>query len=66
MLIVGGAPDLTFIGTGGTQDPFEIEAGDDVLHDAVAKVVAKFRIEGIKSRAKAESPPTSTSTVSGF
>ena len=50
MLAVGRTQDLAFEGTGGGDDAFEFEAGDDVLHLAVAEVAPHRGVEHLEAR----------------
>ena len=49
---VRGATHLPFVRAGRAEDALKIEAGDDVLHQTVTKVVAQFRIKGVKTGRK--------------
>ena len=56
MLLVGRAPDLALIGTGGAQYPFKVEAGYDVLHLPVAIIAPQFGVERLKARGQDDRP----------
>jgi NADH pyrophosphatase NudC (nudix superfamily) len=65
MPLVGRAPDLAFIGPGGTEDPFEVEARHHVHHPSVAIVVSKLGVECVIAR-RQNNCPDLKSILSGF
>jgi len=56
MLLVGGTQYLTFVRPGGAQKPFEVHAGHNVLHPAVAVFVAHLGIERLKAGRQNDGP----------
>ncbi len=56
VFLVRGAQDFTLVGTGGAENPLEVEAGDHVLHPAVAEISTQLRVEGLVAGGEDDSP----------
>jgi hypothetical protein len=59
MLLVGSTQDLTFIGPGGTHQPFVVHTGDHVVIPSVPSVAifgSHLRIEGLNARRQNDRP----------